>query len=92
MMCFYIEGDQGRLLEETMFESSFMSVVRGNVFSYHMPWEKIMTFLERTTSDEKLALLRHDPAHLAHIVQFYNIYCKYLAAETRATPIPKQKA
>ena len=33
MMCFYIEGDQGHLLEETMFESSFMSVVRGNVFS-----------------------------------------------------------
>ena len=71
MMCFYIEGDRGHLLDETMFESSFMTVVRGNVFSYHMPWEKIMKFLERTTSDEKLALLPHDPEHLAHMVQLH---------------------
>ena len=32
MMCFYIEGDRGHLLEETMFNSSHMTVVRGNVF------------------------------------------------------------
>ena len=51
MMCFYIEGDQGHLLEETMFQSSFMSVVRGNVFSYHMPWEKIIDSLNRSTCD-----------------------------------------
>ena len=83
MMCFYIEGDQGHLLEETMFESSFMSVVRGNVFSYHMPWEKIMTFLERNTSDDlKLALLPHDPEHLAHMVLLSNLFCKYLGADT----------
>ena len=55
MMCFYIEGDQGHLLEETMFQSSLMSVVRGNVFSYHMPWEKIIDFLNRTTCDERLS-------------------------------------
>ena len=71
MMCFYIEGDQGHLLEETMFQSSFMSVVRGNVFSYHMPWETIIGFLNRTTSDEKLALLPHDPEYLAHMVQLH---------------------
>ena len=85
MMCFYIEGDQGHLLEETMFESSFMSVVRGNVFSYHMPWEKIMTFLERTTSDDKLALLPHDPDHLAHMVLIYKLFCKHLEAKTQGT-------
>ena len=71
MMCFYIEGDRGHLLEETMFKSSFMSVVRGNVFSYHMPWEKILQFLERTTTDDKLTLLPHDPEHLAHMVQLH---------------------
>ena len=71
MMCFYIEGDRGHLLEETMFQSSFMSVVRGNVFSYHMQWEKIIDSLNRTTSDEKLALLPHDPEHLAHMVQLH---------------------
>ena len=69
MMCFYIEGDQGHLLEETMFQSSSMSVVRGNVFSYHMPWEKIIQCLERTTSDKKLSFLPHDPEHLAHMVR-----------------------
>ena len=68
MMCFYIEGDHGHLLEERMFESSFMTVVRGNVWSYHMPWEKIMNFLERTTSDTELSLLPHDPERLAHMV------------------------
>jgi len=70
-MCFYIEGDQGHLLEETMFRSSFMTVVRGNVHSYHMPWEKILHFLNRTTSDAKLSLLPHDPEHLAHMVQLH---------------------
>ena len=71
MMCFYIEGDRGHLLEETMFNSSHMTVFRGNVFSYHMSWEKIIDFLNRTTSDEKLALLPHDPEHLAHMVQLH---------------------
>jgi len=69
MMCFYIEGDHGHLLEERMFESSFMTVVRGNVWSYHMPWEQIMNHLERTTSDTELAVLPHDPERLAHMVQ-----------------------
>jgi hypothetical protein len=69
LMCFYIEGDKGHLLEETVFESSFMTAVRGNVFSYHMPWEKILHSLERTTDHKRLALLPHDPEHLAHMVQ-----------------------
>ncbi len=69
MMCFYIEGDHGHLLEETMFQSSFMTVVRGNVHSYHLPWEKILDSLNRSTSDAKLCLLPHDPEHLAHMVQ-----------------------
>ena len=71
MMCFYIEGDRGHLMEETMFQSSFMTVVRGNVHSYPMPWERILQYLDRTTSDKKLALLPHDPEHLAHMVQLH---------------------
>ena len=90
MMCFYIEGDQGHLLEETMFESSFMSVVRGNVFSYHMPWEKIMTFLERTTSDETLTLLPHAPEHLAHMVHGYGMFSKQLGSQIIAKRSPHQ--
>ena len=78
MMCFYIEGDHGHLLDETMYESSFMTLVRGNVFSYHMPWEKIMQLLECTTSDEKLALMPHDPEHLAHMVQCPRLPARYL--------------
>ena len=68
MMCFYIEGDRGHLLEEIMFESSFMTVVRGNVHSYHMPWESIMSFLEAATSDKQRSLLPHEPERLAHMV------------------------
>ena len=69
LMTFYIEGDRGHLMEETMFESSFMTVVRGNVHSYHMPWEHIMAQLEKTTSDEKRCLMPHDPNRLAHLVR-----------------------
>ncbi len=71
MMCYYIEGDQGHLLEEIMFESSYMPVVQGNVHSYHMPWEKILRTLDRSTSDQKLEVLPHDPEHLAHMVQLH---------------------
>ena len=39
-----------------------------------------MTFLERTTSDDKLALLPHDPDHLAHMVLLDKLLCKHLEA------------
>lgn len=71
MMCYYIEGDQGHLMEETMFDASYTAQVRGDVFSYHMPWDPILHFLHRTTADEKLALLPHDHEHLAHMVQLH---------------------
>ena len=58
-------------MEEHMFESSYMPVVRGNVFSYHMPWERILQSLERSTSDAKLMLLPHHPKDPAHIVQLH---------------------
>ena len=71
LMCYYIEGDQGHLLNEYMMESQYMPVVRGNVFSYHMDWPTILESLNRSTSDEQLSILPHHPDHLAHIVQLH---------------------
>ena len=71
MVCFYIDGDRGHLMEETMFSPQHRVTVRGNVFSFHMDWEKIMESLARSTSDPELAILPHDPEHLAHMVRLH---------------------
>ncbi len=71
MICFYIDGDKGHLMEEELFNPQHRHAVRGNVFSYQMPWEKIIERLEATTKDKELALLPHDPEKLAHMVRLH---------------------
>ena len=61
-----------------MLESSHMTVVRGNVWSYHMPWGEIMGFMERSTTDAELSLLPHDPESLAHMVK-WSLYRKVVS-------------
>ena len=46
MLCFYIEGTKGHFMEEHCLASMYSKVVRGNMFSYHMPWERILQSLE----------------------------------------------
>jgi hypothetical protein len=67
---YYIEGDRGHLLEEELFKPKFRTAVRGNIFSFHMPWEDIMASLARTVDDEEL-VTPQPPGVLCHLVKFH---------------------
>ena len=54
MIVYYLEGDRGHLLTEQLGAQQHRWGVRGNCFSYHMPWEDIMAGLGRCVTDKEL--------------------------------------
>ena len=48
LMAFYVEEDQGHLMEKRMIQHTFRKAQRGNVFSHLMPWESIINKLLST--------------------------------------------
>ena len=45
LIVYYLEGDRGHLMSEPVGAHRHRWGVRGNCFSYHMPWEDIMASL-----------------------------------------------
>ena len=41
IVCYYVEGDRGHLLDENVFQRKNPMNVRGNAYSFAMPWDKI---------------------------------------------------
>ena len=41
LIAYYVEGDRGHLMDERVFQRTDPLVVRGNAYSFQMPWEKI---------------------------------------------------
>ena len=75
---YYVEGDKGHLLNEKMHRGRHPVAVRGNVYSFHMPWEEIMCKMAEATGipdlDKALSKtfenLPHPPEALAQMVLF----------------------
>ena len=44
--------------------------VRGNVYSFHMPWEHIAKNMEKVVESEDVDYLPHGPETLASVVLF----------------------
>ena len=70
IICFYIEGHRGHLMNEEVFKAQHTTAVRGNIFSFHMPWEDILTSLKEALEDKDLRLLPHSGAVIAHMIRF----------------------
>ena len=70
MMSFYVEEDKGHLLGEKLFAQTARACFRGNIVSYHMPWEYIYETLLTVVSDDELRTLPHDEEVLSHLVRF----------------------
>ena len=77
LMVFYLEEDHGHLMQETMFQQQFKTGSRGNVMSFHMPWEDIIKNLLATEARTSLTAspedqgLPHDPDVLAQMVRLH---------------------
>ncbi|CAE8629629.1 unnamed protein product, partial [Polarella glacialis] len=67
---YYLEGDRGHLLEEEVFNQKARTGVRGNIFSFHMPWEDIIGSLEGAVGNEEL-VSPHPPSVLCHLVKLH---------------------
>jgi len=70
MVVYYVEGDRGHLMGEQIGGQRHRWGVRGNCFSYHMPWEDILRSLGRCVEDTELqAPLPQDV--LVHLVRLH---------------------
>ena len=71
LLVYYVEGDRGHLLDERGHQRKAPLNVRGNAYSFSMPWERIAASLKRVVDqDISWKELPHPPATLAHMVLF----------------------
>ncbi len=54
MLVFYVEGDMGHLMDETLNEQRWRTMVRGSCVSYVMPWDDIIRNLLHNCLDADL--------------------------------------
>ena len=70
MICYYVEGDKGHLLNEQVRRPGRGYAVRGNAYSFHMPWEKIMKDIGKVVAADEAMELPHEPGVLKSAVLF----------------------
>ena len=70
MICFYLEEDQGHVMKEDIFGARHRIAVRGNIFSFPMPWAEIMRMLLESANVSELTV-PHPPEMLAHMVRLH---------------------
>jgi len=71
MIIYYVEADHGHLMNETLGEQKYRTVVRGSCVSYHMPWEDILENLQRNCSDRNLADIPHPQEALKYMLRVH---------------------
>jgi len=73
LICFYMEEDCGHLMNEVQHAPQYKTAVRGNIFSFPMPWVEIMKSLLLAKEPRKSGdpLVPHPPQILAHMVRLH---------------------
>ena len=69
-MTYYVEGDRGHLLNVEQHRPEHPYAARGNVYSFHMPWEEIARNLGGVLEEENVDALPHTTETLVSIVPF----------------------
>ena len=70
LITYYAEGDRGHLLDEVMHKPRGAYNVRGNCFSFHMPWDSILKQLGNVVVDDGHEALPHPPHILRTMILF----------------------
>jgi hypothetical protein len=70
LITFYAEGDRGHLMDELLHQPQRAYNVRGNCFSFNMPWEGIVKQLEKVLQEGGGLALPHPPNVLSSMVLF----------------------
>ena len=69
LVTYYVEGVPGHLMNEPVGGQSKSFAVRGNVFSYILPWDDIQLDLHDKLKDDDIADLPHPPQKIAEWVR-----------------------
>eukprot|EP00973_Karenia_brevis_P033080 4565382-Karenia_brevis.AAC.1 len=51
MIIYYVEGDQGHLMNEEMGQHKLLVAARGSCVSYQIPWEEILSQMNKHRAD-----------------------------------------
>ena len=70
LICFYMEEDRGHLMKEGIHAAKHRIGVRGNIFSFLMPWKEILDSLHRVAEADE-PVVPHPPEMLAHVVRLH---------------------
>ena len=70
LICFYMEEDRGHLMKEGIHAAEYHMGVRGNIFSFLMPWKDILDSLHEV-SKASVPVVPHPPEVLAHVVRLH---------------------
>ena len=66
MIVYYVEGDQGHLMNEVLKESKYRNAVRGQAFSFIMPWEDVVRSLH-----QRVKSIPRDPECLKYMLRLH---------------------
>eukprot|EP00973_Karenia_brevis_P042247 5848043-Karenia_brevis.AAC.1 len=55
MILYYVEGDQGHLMNEDTGNQEWRIAVRGSCVSYQMPWEDILEQMNKHGADRTVS-------------------------------------
>ena len=69
MIVYYVEGDHGHVMTESIGKASYRTAVRGHCYSFIMPWEDIMKCLDGMMTDAELACLPRGPECLKYLIR-----------------------
>ena len=70
LITYYVEGDRGHMMNVEHHRPNWQYAVRGNVYSFHLPWEEIAKKLGSVLEDDGLDVLPHTEETLASLVLF----------------------
>ena len=72
MVVYYVEGDEGHVMNEDVGRAQWRTVVRGQCFSFVMPWKDVLhEFQQRLARDPTLAELPRDEECLQYMFRLH---------------------
>ena len=71
MMCYYVEGDRGHLMNEEVGQQKFRTMVRGSCCSFQMPWNDILRELQRNCLEGPLTEIPRPEETLKYVLKVH---------------------
>ena len=71
MIVYYVEGHEGHTMLEEVGRAQFRTAVRGQCFSFMMPWSLLIKELNGRMSTDDLAALPRNESCLQYLLRFH---------------------